>query len=245
VHIASPISFQLHLGLDQSFKSQRHKGAAFFLFRSAVLRNLSDGGLRGVAASGMFNNYQVSEHGDTLRLPFGTCLRTGTFLIYSVVAEEGVRRYGFHGLSYEYIASQLPRLEPELAEGRVIVAHLGSGATQCALQAGRSVATTMSFTALDGLVMATRCGNLDPAVALYLMERHSLDARALERLLYEESGLLGVSGISSDMRTLLERPHNDNRRQERCPSESQLDTASRWAIGRPKTVWRWGKSERS
>ena len=116
---------------------------------------------------------------------------------------EGVRRYGFHGLSYEYIASALPGLSAELAAGRVVVAHLGNGASMCAMCAGRSVATTMSFTALDGLVMGTRCGNLDPAVLLYLMDRHGMDARALETLLYRESGLLGVSGISSDMRTLL------------------------------------------
>jgi len=119
------------------------------------------------------------------------------------LTDEGVRRYGFHGLSYEYIASALPALRPELAGARVIVAHLGSGASMCALRDGRSVATTMSFTPLDGLVMGTRCGNLDPGVLLYLMDRHGLDARALEKLLYHESGLLGVSGISNDMRTLL------------------------------------------
>jgi acetate kinase len=119
------------------------------------------------------------------------------------LTDEGVRRYGFHGLSYEYIASALPTLGPGLADARVIVAHLGSGASMCALRGGRSVATTMSFTPLDGLVMGTRCGNLDPGVLLYLMDRHGLDARALEKLLYHESGLLGVSGISSDMRTLL------------------------------------------
>jgi acetate kinase len=116
---------------------------------------------------------------------------------------EGVRRYGFHGLSYEYMASALPTLSAELSAARVVVAHLGNGASMCAMRAGRSVATTMSFTALDGLVMGTRCGNLDPAVLLYLMDRHGMDARALEKLLYHESGLLGVSGISSDMRTLL------------------------------------------
>src|SRR5262249_36951258 len=116
---------------------------------------------------------------------------------------KGVRRYGFHGLSYEYIASVLPALSPELAGARVVVAHLGNGASMCALRDGRRVATTMRFTALDGLVMGTRCGDLDPGVLLYLMDRHGMDARALEKLLYFESGLLGVSGISSDMRTLL------------------------------------------
>jgi acetate kinase len=120
-------------------------------------------------------------------------------------AEEGVRRYGFHGLSYEYIASALARIDPRAASGRTVVAHLGNGASMCAMEGGQSVATTMSFTALDGLVMGTRCGSIDPGVLLYLIERHGMDARAIERLLYEESGLLGVSGASSDMRELLAR----------------------------------------
>ena len=119
--------------------------------------------------------------------------------------DEGVRRYGFHGLSYEYVASALARLDGRAAAGRTVIAHLGNGASMCAIARGRSVATTMSFTALDGLVMGTRCGSLDPGVLLYLMQRHGMDARALERLLYEESGLLGVSGDSSDMRDLLAR----------------------------------------
>lgn len=119
-------------------------------------------------------------------------------------ADEGIRRYGFHGLSYEYIASTLPRHDKRAASGRTVVAHLGNGASLCALAGGLSVATTMSFTALDGLMMGTRCGTLDPGVVLYLMERHRLDASALRHLLYEEAGLLGVSGISSDMRVLLE-----------------------------------------
>lgn len=120
-------------------------------------------------------------------------------------ADEGVRRYGFHGLSYEYVASALARLDGRAAAGRTVIAHLGNGASMCAIARGRSVATTMSFTALDGLVMGTRCGSIDPGVLLYLMQRHGMDARALERLLYEESGLLGVSGDSSDMRDLLGR----------------------------------------
>ncbi|MCY1015869.1 acetate/propionate family kinase [Pyxidicoccus sp. MSG2] len=119
-------------------------------------------------------------------------------------AEEGIRRYGFHGLSYEYIASTLPRTAPAAAEGRTVVAHLGNGASLCALLRGRSVATTMGLTALDGLMMGTRCGAIDPGVLLYLMDRHGMDARALERLLYQQSGLLGVSGESSDMRELLD-----------------------------------------
>lgn len=110
----------------------------------------------------------------------------------------GLRRYGFHGLSYEYIAGCLP---PNLAAGRVIVAHLGSGASLCALAAGRSVETTMSTTPLDGLVMGTRCGALDPGVLLLLLRR-GMDTGALEHLLYHESGLLGLSGVSGDMRKL-------------------------------------------
>src|SRR5438105_2984961 len=121
-------------------------------------------------------------------------------------AEEGVLRYGFHGLSYEYIASVLPDTDPRAAAGRTVVAHLGNGASMCAMKGGRSVASTMSFTAVDGLPMGTRCGALDPGVLLYLMDQHRMDARRLEKLLYEESGLLGVSGISSDMRTLLASP---------------------------------------
>ena len=126
------------------------------------------------------------------------------FAIPRRFADEGVRHYGFHGLSYEYIASVLPTLEPALANARIIVAHLGSGASLCALHKGRSIATTMGFSPLDGLVMGTRCGTIDPGVLLYLMDRHAMDARALEHLLYYQSGLLGVSGISSDMRTLLD-----------------------------------------
>ncbi|MCI0379026.1 MAG: acetate/propionate family kinase, partial [Gemmataceae bacterium] len=117
--------------------------------------------------------------------------------------EEGVQRYGFHGLSYEYIVSVLPGLDTHAAAGRTVVAHLGNGASMCAIHAGKSVATTMSFTAIDGLPMGTRSGSLDPGVLLYLMRRHGLDLGALEDLLYHRSGLLGVSGISSDVRTLL------------------------------------------
>lgn len=118
-------------------------------------------------------------------------------------ADEGVFRYGFHGLSYEYITSVLPKTDPRAANGRTIVAHLGNGASMCAMNRCQSVATTMGFSSIEGLPMGTRCGALDPGVSLYLMDRHNMDARALERLLYQESGLLGVSGISSDVRTLL------------------------------------------
>jgi acetate kinase len=118
--------------------------------------------------------------------------------------EQGVRRYGFHGLSYEYIASVLPRQWPRAAAGRTIVLHLGNGASMCAMQDCRSVASSMGFTAVDGLMMGTRTGNLDPGVVLYLMDQRGMDARAVEKLLYSQSGLLGISGVSSDMRTLLE-----------------------------------------
>ena len=117
--------------------------------------------------------------------------------------EAGVRRYGFHGLSYEYIASVLPRFDARAAAGRTVVLHLGNGASMCALDAGRSMASTMAFTPVDGLPMGTRSGSLDPGVILYLMDNCHMDARAIEHLIYNESGLLGVSGLSSDMRTLL------------------------------------------
>jgi len=120
------------------------------------------------------------------------------------LAAEGIRRYGFHGLSYEYIASVLPDiLGPGAADGRVVVAHLGSGASLCAIRSRRSVATTMGFTALDGLPMSRRCGNIDPGVILYLMQEKGMTAAEVSTLLYNESGLFGVSGISDDMRTLL------------------------------------------
>lgn len=114
----------------------------------------------------------------------------------------GVRRYGFHGLSYEYIASVLPQFDETAARGRTIVAHLGNGASMCAMVGGRSIASTMGFTALDGLPMGTRSGAIDPGVVLYLLDELGMDARAIEHLLYHESGLLGVSGLSSDVRTL-------------------------------------------
>jgi acetate kinase len=125
------------------------------------------------------------------------------FALPRALTAAGVRRYGFHGLSYEYLASVLPAYDARAAAGRTVVLHLGNGASMCALAGGRSVATTMGFTALDGLPMGTRCGSLDPGVLLYLIDRHKMDARAIETLLYRESGLLGVSGISSDMRVLL------------------------------------------
>ncbi|MBN9560010.1 MAG: acetate/propionate family kinase [Alphaproteobacteria bacterium] len=124
------------------------------------------------------------------------------FAIPRAFSEAGVRRYGFHGLSYEFVSSRLRAVAPELAGGRVVIAHLGNGASLCAVLDGRSVASTMGFTAADGLMMGTRCGAIDPGVLLYLMDEQGMDARAIEDLIYHRSGLLGVSGISSDMRTL-------------------------------------------
>ncbi|MGH7893761.1 MAG: acetate/propionate family kinase [Candidatus Binatia bacterium] len=120
--------------------------------------------------------------------------------------EAGVRRYGFHGLSYEYVASVLPRVAPDLAQGRVVVAHLGSGASLCAMQRGRSVDCTMGFSALDGVPMGTRPGALDPGVVLYLLTERGMSAKEVERMLYHDCGLLGLSGVSNDMRRLLESP---------------------------------------
>jgi acetate kinase len=128
---------------------------------------------------------------------------TQMFALPSELTESGVRRYGFHGISYEYIASVLPTFDERAARGKTVVLHLGNGASMCALQAGVSLASTMGFTALDGLPMGTRCGAIDPGVMLYLMDERRMDARAIEKLVYQQSGLLGVSGVSSDMRTLL------------------------------------------
>jgi acetate kinase len=128
------------------------------------------------------------------------------FALPQELSDAGVRRYGFHGLSYEYIASALPRVDERAARGRTVVLHLGNGASMCALLAGRSVASTMGFTAVDGLPMGTRCGAIDPGVILYLMDERGMDARAVEKLIYNQSGLLGVSGVSSDMRVLLDSP---------------------------------------
>jgi acetate kinase len=116
--------------------------------------------------------------------------------------DEGVRRYGFHGLSYEFITRKLGRIAPEIARGSVIIAHLGNGASMCAVHDGRAVATTMGFTALDGLAMGTRCGQLDPGVALYLLTEKKMSADALSDLLWKGSGLKGMSGLSQDMREL-------------------------------------------
>jgi acetate kinase len=124
------------------------------------------------------------------------------FAIPREYAEAGVRRYGFHGISYQYVSGRLTEIAPEIAMGRVIVAHLGNGASLCAMSGGCSVASTMGFTAVDGLMMGTRCGALDPGVLIHMMDNYGMGARELEDLIYRRSGLLGVSGVSSDMRTL-------------------------------------------
>jgi acetate kinase len=125
------------------------------------------------------------------------------FALPPEITQRGVRRYGFHGLSYEYIASVLPQYDERAAYGKTVVLHLGNGASMTALHHGRSIASTMGFTAVEGLVMGTRSGSLDPGVVLWMMEEAHMDAHAIETMLYKRSGLLGVSGISSDMRTLL------------------------------------------
>jgi acetate kinase len=146
-------------------------------------------------------------------LPQVACFDTAFHRGHSEVAQryaipdelhrEGVRRYGFHGLSYEFIAASLPRVAPALAGGRVVVAHLGSGASMCAIEAGRSIDSTMGFTALDGLPMGTRTGQIDPGVLLYLLATKGWDVARLERFLYQDCGLKGLSGVSNDMRDLL------------------------------------------
>ena len=125
-----------------------------------------------------------------------------TFALPRSFYDEGVRRYGFHGLSYDYVSGELARTAPQLAEGRVVIAHLGNGASMCALQDGRSMASTMGFSALDGLPMGTRSGQLDPGVLLYLMDQRGMSAAEISDLLYKKSGLLGLSGLSNDMRKL-------------------------------------------
>ena len=154
-------------------------------------------------------------------VPQVACFDTSFHCSHSAVAalvplprdlcQSGLQRYGFHGLSYEYIASVLPEVAPEIARGRVIVAHLGSGASLCALKEGKSVDNSLGFTALDGLCMGTRPGALDPGVVLYLFQGLGLSAKEVEAILYKKSGLLGISGISNDMRDLLDRKEPEAR----------------------------------
>jgi len=126
-----------------------------------------------------------------------------TFALPRALYDKGVRRFGFHGLSYEYISGRLDEIAPFYQDGNVVVAHLGNGASMCAIRDGHSVGSTMGFSALDGLPMGTRCGQLDPGVVLYLMDQMDMDAAEIEQMLYRQSGLLGLSGVSSDMRRLL------------------------------------------
>jgi acetate kinase len=154
-------------------------------------------------------------------VPQVACFDTGFHSHHSEVANlvplprgvrnSGLQRYGFHGLSYEYIASVLPEVAPEIAKGRVIVAHLGSGASLCALKDGKSIDSSFGFTALDGLCMGTRPGALDPGVVLYLFQNLGLTVKEVESMLYKQSGLLGISGISNDMRDLLSRSEPEAR----------------------------------
>jgi acetate kinase len=125
-----------------------------------------------------------------------------TFALPLTLYAEGIRRYGFHGLSYEYVTQKLAAIRPELHAGRVIICHLGNGASACAIRDGQSIASTMGFSALDGLPMGTRCGQLDPGVILYLLQQKKMNADAIADLLYNQSGLLGLSGLSNDMRVL-------------------------------------------
>ena len=131
------------------------------------------------------------------------------FALPKALYQEGIRHYGFHGLSYQYIARVLPDYSETAATGRTVIAHLGQGCSLCALLNGKSIATTMSFTPLDGLPMGSRCGSIDPAIVLYLMREKNLNADDISDLLHNRSGLLGLSGISADMKTLLDSPHVD------------------------------------
>ena len=137
------------------------------------------------------------------RLPSQHTPPANRFAIPRRYQERGIRRYGFHGLSFEYVAGRLAGIAPQLVAKRTVIAHLGNGASLCALRDGRSVDTTMGLTPLDGLVMGTRCGTIDPGVLLYLQQHENMSVEDVQHLLYHESGLLGVSGISADMRTLL------------------------------------------
>jgi len=134
------------------------------------------------------------------------------FGIPKELTNAGIKRYGFHGLSYEYIIHQFKKLYPDKINSRIVVAHLGNGSSMCAINNGKSIDTTMGFTALDGLLMGTRCGSLDPGVVIYLMEYKNMTAKEVESMLYKKSGLLGVSGITHDMRRLLEDKGEDARR---------------------------------
>lgn len=188
--------------------------AAPALLTEAMLRKLD--ALSPLAPLHQPHNLAAIRAGMTMRprLPHVACFDTAfhqgqpavatRFAIPRALERDGIRRYGFHGLSYEYVSRRLADIDPRLAAGRVIAAHLGNGASLCGLVNGRSVDTSMGFTALDGLMMGTRCGAIDPGVILYLEQEKGLSPADVQRMLYEESGLLGVSGISADMRDLLD-----------------------------------------
>ncbi len=210
--------FQDHVGSEASFSGVGHRvvhGGADFLgpvrIDAAVMARLK--ALIPLAPLHQPHNIAAIEAIALVapHLPQVACFDTSfhrtqprlaqLFALPRALSDQGVLRYGFHGISYEYIAGVLPE---EIKHGRVVVAHLGNGASLCAMRDGKSVATTMGFTAVDGLMMGTRTGSLDPGVMLYLMQHEKMDAAAIEDLIYRRSGLLGVSGISADMRTLLE-----------------------------------------
>lgn len=142
----------------------------------------------------------------------GQSRRAYSYALPRELTDSGVRRYGFHGLSYEYVSARLRTVAPQEAGKRIIVAHLGNGASLCAMHEGRSIATTMGFTAVEGLAMGTRCGSIDPGILVYLMDERKMGPREIEDLIYKKSGLLGVSGISADMRML--RESDDPRARE-------------------------------
>ncbi|MBS0518476.1 MAG: acetate/propionate family kinase [Proteobacteria bacterium] len=212
--------FRAHIGRDASFDGVGHRvvhgGMTFskpVLVDEAVIRELETlvplaplhqphnlAAIRAIRAAAP-NVPQVAC--------FDTAFHSGqtdvarNFALPRALTAKGIRRYGFHGISYEYILSVVPQFAPDCAGGKLVVAHLGNGASMCAIDKGASVASTMGFTAVDGLPMGTRTGVLDPGVVLYLLQYEGMDAKAIEHLLYQQSGLLGVSGLSSDMRTLL------------------------------------------
>jgi acetate kinase len=203
------------LGVGHRVVHGGNRYAAPTLITPAVLRDLRS--LTPLAPLHQPHNLAaIDAVADALpEVPQVACFDTGFHRGHKAVADvvplpidvrrAGVQRYGFHGLSYEYIASVLPRIAPEVAAGRVIVGHLGSGASLCAMKSGRSVDSSFGFTALDGLCMGTRPGALDPGVVLYLFQGLGLTITEVETLLYKKSGLLGLSGISNDMRDLLDR----------------------------------------
>ncbi|SKA12517.1 acetate kinase [Enhydrobacter aerosaccus] len=212
--------FRAHVGRDASFDGVGHRvvhgGMTYskpVLIDDAVIRELET--FIPLAPLHQPHNLAairaVRERAPTIRQVacFDTAFHAGQanvardYALPRSLTEKGIRRYGFHGISYEYIQSAVADVIPDCANGKLVVAHLGNGASMCAIDKGMSVASTMGFTAVDGLPMGTRTGVLDPGVVLYLLQHEGMDAKAIERLLYQQSGLLGVSGISSDMRALL------------------------------------------